>query len=196
MKKFFAALALVAALFVAGKAQAQISINAGYSPETFVTKWSNTSSSNNYQGFFINVTDNFTLRKGIGVAPGVQFRMNTKKNSGVLGSSTETQMLIDVPLMINYSIGINRSLAITPFVGPMLSFALSGATKSGNTSVGWYGDNTTMNRFNINAVLGAALNLNRAKLFAGYRFGLLDQDKLDSTTTKTRGFFVGLGYAL
>ena len=196
MKKAFAIVALVAAMFIAGQAQAQISINAGYAPESFVTKWNNSSSSTNYQGFFVNVTDNFTLKKGIGVAPGVQFRMNTRKNSGVLGSSTDTQMLIDVPIMLNYSIGINRSLAITPFVGPMLSFAVSGATKSGNTSVSWYGDNSTFNRFNINAVLGAALNFNRAKLFAGYRFGLLDQDKIDSTTTKTRGFFVGLGYAL
>ena len=77
MKKAFAILALVAAMFVAGNATAQISINAGYSPEKFVAKQGNYSESINYQGFFVGITDNFVLYKGLGVAPGLQFRMNT-----------------------------------------------------------------------------------------------------------------------
>lgn len=195
MKKAFAIVALVAAMFVAGKAQAQVSVNIGYAPEKFTTTWNNTSSSTNYQGFFVGVTDNIGLAKGLGVAPGLQFRLNTRSYEGLLGTKyKDTQMLIDVPVLLNYSIGITRDLSIAPFVGPMFSIALSGATKTGNTSVSWYGDDSSNNRFNINAVLGAAIDFNRAKLFAGYRFGLLDQDSLDSTTTKTQGFFVGLGY--
>ncbi len=198
MKKAFALVALVAALFVAGNVQAQISINAGYAPEKFTTTWNNSSSSINYQGFFVGVTDNIGLAKGFGVAPGVQFRMNMRSYDGLLGTSyKDTQMLIDVPVLFNYGIAINRDIAITPFVGPMFSFAVSGSTKSGNNSVSWYGDNSDLNRFNINAVLGAAINYNRAKLFAGYRFGLLDQEKSnDNITTKTQGFFVGLGFNL
>ena len=205
MKKAFAILALVAAMFVAGNVQAQISINAGYAPEKFSTKWSNSTTTTNYQGFFIGVTDNFTLRKGIGVAPGLQFRMNTRKESstvlGITSSTKETQMLIDIPVLFNYGIGINRNLAVTPFVGPMFSFAVSGKTTSSvgssSTTTNWYGDNKNMNAFNINLVLGAALEFNKAKLFAGYRFGLIDQEKSsDNITTKTQGFFVGLGYTL
>jgi hypothetical protein len=197
MKKVLAIVALVAAMFIAGQAQAQISINAGYAPETFVTG----NNSANYQGFFVGVTDNFTLAKGIGVAPGLQFRMNTRNYDGVLGKYKDTQMLIDIPVLFNYPIGINRDLAVTPFVGPMFSYAVSGTTKytlgsSTNTSK-WYGDNSVMNPFNINIVFGASLSYNKAKLYAGYRFGLVDQDKSsDHITTKTQGFFVGLGYAL
>lgn len=198
MKKVLAIVALVAAMFVAGQAQAQISINAGYAPEKFSTTWGNSTTTTNYQGFFVGLTDNFTLSKGIGVAPGIQFRMNTRSYNGLLGVTyKDTQMLIDVPLLFNYGIGINRDLSITPFVGPMFSFAVSGTTKSGSTSVNWYGDHGTQNPFNINLVFGAALEFNKAKLFAGYRLGLIDQEKnSDNITTKTQGFFVGLGYSL
>lgn len=198
MKKVLAIVALVAAMFVAGQAQAQISINAGYAPEKFSTTWGNTTSTESYQGFFVGLTDNFALSKGIGVAPGIQFRMNTRSYNGLLGVTyKDTQMLIDVPLLFNYGIGINRDLSITPFVGPMFSFAVSGTTKSGSTSVNWYGDHGTQNPFNINLVFGAALEFNKAKLFAGYRLGLIDQEKnSDNITTKTQGFFVGLGYSL
>jgi hypothetical protein len=203
MKKVLAIVALVAAMFVAGQAQAQISINAGYAPEKFVTG----NNTHNNQGFFIGVADNFSLAKGIGVAPGIQFRMNTRNYDGFLGKYKDTQMLIDVPILLNYSIAVNRDLSFTPFVGPMISYAVSGTTKytAGNssTSHNWYNDESHLlcdhptNAFNINLVFGVAAKYNKAKLYAGYRFGLVDQDKTsDNITTKTQGFFVGLGYAL
>ena len=205
MKKALAIVALVAAMFVAGQAQAQISINAGYAPEKFSTSWGNSTTTENYQGFFVGLTDNFTLSKGIGVAPGIQFRMNTRSQSstvlGITSTTKETQMLIDVPVLFNYGIGINRDLSVTPCVGPMFSFAVSGKTKnsvgSSSTTTNWYGDNSSWNPFNINLVFGAALEFNKAKLFAGYRLGLVDQEKnSDNITTKTQGFFVGLGLNL
>ena len=130
MKKVLAIVALVAAMFVAGKVQAQNMIYAGYAPETFVTG----NSSNNYQGFFAGFTQNFGLAKGIGAAVGGQFRMNTKsaQESNAVGSikTTKTQLLVDIPVLFNYSIGINRELSVVPFVGPMASLALSGKTKT------------------------------------------------------------------
>ena len=204
-KKAFAIVAFVAAMFVAGNVQAQISINAGYAPETFTTQWGNNSSTENFQGFFVGVTDNFSLAKGIGMTSGVQFRMNTKSESstllGITSTTKDTQMLIDVPVLFNYSIAINRDLAVTPFVGPMFSYAVSGSTKSSigssSTTSKWYGDNSSMNPFNINLVFGASAEYSKAKLFAGYRLGLVDQEKSsDNLTIKTQGFFIGLGFAL
>lgn len=205
MKKAFAIMALVAAMFVASNVQAQISINAGYAPEQFKTTWGNTTTTESYQGFFVGVTNNFALAKGIGVAPGVQFRMNTRSESttllGITSTTKDTQMLIDVPVLFNYGIGINRDLTVTPFVGPMFSYAVSGSTKnsvgSSSTTSKWYGDNSSMNPFNINLVFGASAEFSKAKLFAGYRLGLVDQEKSnDNISTKTQGFFIGLGYAL
>ena len=200
MKKVLAIVALVAAMFVAGKVQAQNMIYAGYAPESFVSG----NSSSNYQGFFAGFTKNFGLAKGIGVAAGAQFRMNTKSESTtVLGVTTTTknnQFLVDVPILFNYGIGINRDITITPVVGPMVSLALAGNTKvsigsSTNTS-DWYGDNSRLNRFNLYAVFGADLKFSQFNLFGGYRLGLLDLNSSDNITMKTNGFFVGLGFTL
>ena len=200
MKKVLAIVALVAALFVAGNVQAQSMVYAGYAPETFVT--GNTST--NYQGFFAGFTQNFGLSQGIGVAAGAQFRMNTKTESatllGVTSTTKDNQFLVDVPILFNYGIAINRDITVTPFVGPMLSLALAGNTKytlgSSTSTTDWYGDNSRMSRFNLYAVFGADVKFNQFNLFGGYRLGLLDLNSSDNATLKTNGLFVGLGYSL
>ena len=200
MKKALAIVALVAAMFVASNVQAQSMVYAGYAPESFVS--GNTSS--NYQGFFAGFTQNFGLSQGIGVAAGAQFRMNTASESttllGITSTTKDNQFLIDVPILFNYGIGINRDLTVTPFVGPMLSLALAGNTKttigSSSTTYDWYGDNSNMSRFNLYAVFGADLKFNQFNLFGGYRLGLLDLNSSDNVTLKTNGLFVGLGFSL
>ena len=144
------------------------------------------------------------LSKGIGVAAGAQFRMNTKSESNtILGVTTTTknsQFLVDVPILFNYGIGVNRDITITPFVGPMVSLALAGNTKvsvgSSTSTSDWYGDNSRMNRFNLYAVFGADVKFNQFNLFGGYRLGLLDLNSSDNVTLKTNGLFVGLGFTL
>jgi len=201
MKKALAIVALIAAMFVAGKVQAQTTIYATYAPETFVAG----SNSTNYQGFAIGFTHNFDLYQGIGVAPGAQFRLNTRSATetvwGITGKINETQTLIDVPILINYGIDINRDIKVTPFVGPMVSLALTGVTKGadpifGENSSDWYGDNSNRNRFNLYAVFGADVKYSQFNLFGGYRLGLLDLNTSDNATLKTKGWFVGLGYTL
>ena len=200
MKKVLAIVAFVAALFVAGNVQAQSMVYAGYAPETFVTGNTRT----NYQGFFAGFTQNFGLSQGIGVAAGAQFRMNTKTESatllGVTSTTKDNQFLVDVPILFNYGIAINRDITVTPFVGPMLSLALAGNTKytlgSSTSTTDWYGDNSRMSRFNLYAVFGADLKFNQFNLFGGYRLGLLDLNSSDNVTLKTNGLFVGLGYTL
>lgn len=198
MKKVFVFVALVAAMFVAGNVQAQSTIYAGYAPESFVS--GNTSS--NFQGFFTGFTKNFSLTKGIGVAAGAEFRMNTKSGDAFFGFGTgkSTQTLIDVPILFNYGIGINRDITITPFVGPMVSLALTGNTKTtiGNSSFNnnWYGDNSSLSRFNLYAVFGADLKFSQFNLFGGYRLGLLDLNSNNNITMKANGFFIGLGFSL
>ncbi len=201
MRKALAIVALVAAMFVAGNVQAQSMVYAAYAPETFVA--GNTST--NYQGFALGFTQNFGLSKGIGVAAGAQFRLNTRSATqtlwGFTGKTKETQILVDVPILFNYKIAVNRDLAIVPFVGPMPSLALTGTTKGvdpifGENSSDWYGDNSTYNRFNLYAVFGADVKFSNFNLFGGYRLGLLDLNTSDNATLKTNGLFVGLGFTL
>ena len=198
MKIVFAIVALVAAMFVAGNVQAQTTIHLGYAPESFVSG----NSSSNYQGFFAGFTQNFGLSKGFGVAAGADFRMNTKTGDAFLGFGTgkSTQILVDVPVLFNYGIAINRDFTISPFVGPMLSLALVGNTKttvgSSTSTYNWYGDNSNLSRLNLYAVFGANLKFSQFNLFGGYRLGLLDLNSYDNVTLKTNGLFVGLGFSL
>lgn len=201
MKKVFTMAVMFAALFFAGNVKAQMSINVGYAPETFVSTTGSYAYNTNYQGFFVGLTYNFNLVKGLGVAVGPQFRMNTKSESntllGITTTTKENQIVIDVPVLLNYGIKLNSNIAVTPFVGPMVSYAVSGKTTTsiGNSSTtsDWYGNSSNMSRFNLNAVFGAAASYSRIKLFGGYRIGLLDLDNRDNTKLKTSGFFVGLG---
>ena len=201
MKKALAILALVAAMFVAGNVQAQSTIYATYAPETFVAG----SNSENYQGFSVGFSQNIGLYKGLGVAAGAQFRMNTKSETmtmwGITGKVSETQTIIDVPVLLNYKLELNRDLAIVPFVGPMPSLALTGVTKGvdpifGENSDDWYDNNSTMSRFNLYMVFGADVKFTNFNLFGGYRLGLLDLNSNDNATLKTNGWFIGLGYTL
>ena len=193
MKKIFAAMALVAALFIAGNVQAQININLGYAPETISTTTTlpiigSSTTNENFQGFFIGATYDAPLAKGLGVAVGPELRLNTHNQDNV----KSTQILLDIPILLNYEIAINRDLSITPFVGPMISFALVGNTKYNNHTDDWY-ENNNYSRFNLNGVGGVSLGFQKFDLFLGYRMGLLDLYKSDNINIKTQGFFVGLG---
>ena len=119
---------------------------------------------------------------------------------GVSGTGKSTQALIDVPILFNYGIGINRDLSIIPFVGPMVSLALTGnthvSTVIGSGDYNWYGDNSSRSRFNLYAVFGADVKFSQFNLFGGYRLGLLDLDSRDNVALKYNGFFVGLGFTL
>jgi hypothetical protein len=204
MRKALAIVALVAAMFVAGNVQAQSTVYIAYTPETFVA-----GNNTNYPvGFAIGFSQNIGLYKGLGVAVGGQFRLNNRNtlDSNTLGSikTHSNQFLIDVPVLLNYSIDINRDLSIAPFVGPMLSLGLSWKTKTithenilGTTTestTDWYGDNGPYRRFNLYIALGADVKYSNFNLFGGYRFGLLDLNKNENATLKANGFFVGLGY--
>ena len=201
MKKALAIVALIAAMFVAGNVQAQSTVYATYAPETFVAG----NNSTNYQGFSIGFSQNVGMAKGIGVAAGAQFRMNTRTATqtiwGFTGKIKETQTIIDVPILFNYKVDVNRDLAIIPFVGPMPSLALTGVTKGvdpifGENSSDWYGDNSNQSRFNLYAVFGADVKFANFNLFGGYRLGLLDLDKTDNASLKTNGLYVGIGFTL
>jgi len=200
MRKALAIVALVAAMFVAGNVQAQTVLYGGYSPETFVA--GNTNS--NYQGFFVGFAQNFGIAQNVGVTAGAQFRMNTASESttflGVTTTTKDTQYLVDVPILFNYGIGINREFKITPFAGPMLSIALAGNTKytigSNTSTTDWYGDNSNLNRFNLYAVVGTDVQFSKLNIFGGYRLGLLDLNESDNVILKTNGLFVGLGFKL
>ena len=217
MKKAFAIITVAAAMFFAGNAHAQMGINFGYAPQT-ITTVSNTNDTLNLNGMFLGVNCNLPITNGLCVSVGVQGRYNfmSEKSTldlGILGSAEATadysQMLVDVPLLLNYGKALNKDVKYSIFVGPTLSYALFGKTKwTGSASVlsflnlgtdgedDWYEDSDKYNKFNVSGTAGLSFNVKGIRLFGGYNMGLVNLSTADNTTRKANNWFVGLGYAL
>ena len=220
MKKIIAIMVCTAVMLFAGKVNAQLGINVGYAPvnlSTVVTSGNTaTKTSSEMNGFFAGVTYNYGISKNLGVAFGLQGRYNTKTSTGsanyvvISGSdkSTTTQILRDVPVLLNYSLPLGGSAKLTAFAGPTFSYAVYGNTHvSSSTTVlsststsekdyAMYGDNSTNNRFDITAAFGLQFQYSDFRLFGGYRLGLLYLNSSDNINTTTSGLFLGLGYNL
>ncbi len=204
MKRVLAIVAFVTAMFVAGNVQAQeISVYAGYAPEVL----HQTNSSTDLNGFFIGGNYNYALQHDLGLSMGLQVRLNTESGSSnigglVMGKHTTTQIILDIPVLLNYGINLNRDLKVTVFAGPSVNFGIVAKTKSEgnvlgigvNTTSNWYdSDGMNYSRFNISANGGLAVDYKQFRVFGGYQYGFLDIDR-SSNTAKTSAPFFGIGY--
>ena len=206
MKKVSLIIAAVFVMLLAGNAQAQLGVNIGYAPQTTTVTSGSSSSSSDMNGFFAGVNYNHVLSGNIGVSFGGQIRYNTKTTTSSILSATsttkETQLLVDVPVLLNFAIPMGSDARIALFVGPVFSYALKGNTNitenvlNTNTNIDWYGENSDNNQFDLMGAAGAALEFKTFRLFGGYRMGFLDLDKRDKVKATTSGVFVGVGYLL
>lgn len=216
MKKTIAIVACAAAMLFAGKANAQLGVNVGYAPVTLTSAVTSgnttTTSTSEMDGFFAGITYNNALSGNLGVAVGLQGRYNTKTSTGsanfvvISGNdkSTTTQILLDVPVLFNYSLPLG-SLKLTAFAGPTFSYAvygnthvtttttILGSTSTSETDYAMYGDNSSNERFDLTAAFGLQFQYSDFRLFGGYRIGLLDLNSGDNVKTTTSGLFIGLG---
>ena len=209
MKKIFAMVAVAAGLLFAGNANAQMGVHFGYTPET----WTTGDNSSDLTGLFVGVDYNLPLTGELKLNVGGQLRYNSHSESttgSVLGVSqtvkvAHTQILLDVPVLLNYGFNLTGDLRMAVFAGATVSYAFVGQTKTTITGsvvntdpdpVSWYGDNGSYNPLNLSGTFGLCFSYQQFRLFGGYNMGLMDLDKNDNTTTKTSGLFVGLGMAL
>ena len=210
MKKIFAFAALAAAVLFAGNtANAQLGINVGYAPQTFKMDYTSGSISlkdtTSMTGFFLGVNYNVNITGDLNVSVGLQGRYNTYSDENtVLGVTTKTnstQMLVDVPILFNYGLSLTDDLKVSLFLGPTISYALSGKTTytvgSIETTSDWYKeDEGNQGAFDLGGTLGVCASFSGIRLFGGYNMGLMNLSKADNTTVKGSNWFIGLGYAL
>ncbi len=204
MKKILSFALVAAAMLFAGKANAQLNVHVGYAPQTYKTTTtvlgSDVSSTLDMNGFFAGADFNMPLSGDLRLDLGANIRYNTKseENSGI--KTTLTQMLIDVPVLLNYGLELKRDFRIAAFAGPAISFALSGNTKTEiagvSTDSDWYDDGDNRGRFDLSVMFGLSVDFTDFRLFGGYNLGLLNVSKVDGTTTKGNNWFIGLGYNL
>ena len=207
MKKTFVFFAVAAAMLFAGNTQAQrLAINLGYAPQTTTTATTilGHTSTNNHDmtGFFAGVDYNIPLTNYFGLAFGAQARYNFKTTTGDLLTTKETQMLIDIPVLLNFGIRLGADARLSVFAGPVAAYALNGNTnvteKFANTSLDtpWYGKNSNNQQLDLLGAVGVSFDYQVFRLFGGYRMGFLDLDKSDAVKATTSGLFFGLGYIL
>lgn len=210
MKKVFAIAAIAAAaLFAGNTVNAQLGINVGYAPQTYNTNYTSgsvsTSNTAEMNGLFAGVNYNTELTGDLALSLGVQYRLNTKETSnttlGVTTTTKDNQSLIDVPILFNYGINLTDDFKVSVFLGPTVSYALSGSTENTVGSVAvttdWYNENEgNMSALDMSLTAGACLTFSDFRLFGGYNMGLLNLSKTDNTTMKGSNIFVGLGYNL
>lgn len=169
MKKVLSFVAIAAVMVFAGKANAQLSIHAGY--QSFSLHANGYSASDD--GFYAGVSYNAGLDGGFGVAPGVYF------------AYVENIMDVRVPILMNYVLHVN-DLGFGLFLGPNLNVGIAGDA---------YGDgNAYMKRFDVGLTFGGQVSYQKFSIEVGYNLGLLK--RYEGTDIKSNQFFVGLGYAL
>lgn len=205
MKKVFAFAAAV--VLFAGMASAQLGINVGYAPQTYTTTNNSNSSNMELNGFFAGINYNVNLTGDLDLSVGLQYRMNSKSTTetllGVDVTTSHSQSLIDIPVLFNYGLNLTDALKLSVFLGPTVSYALSGNTKVENSAVSalnveseWYGDNSNQKQLDIAGTVGVCVSFDGIRLFGGYNMGLLNLTETDNTTLKGSNWFVGVGYAL
>ena len=217
MKKALIIMAAAAMLFV-GKANAQLGVNVGYAPQTIATVNGNSHDTVSMDGFFVGFNYNNPVGNGLNLSVGLQGRYNTKSETqtidgGFLGSFNATanssQLLVDVPVLLNYSIPLNSDIKLTLFAGPTVSYAIFGKTKwEANASVlnllnlggdgedDWYEESDKYSQLDVSATIGVSLGFKGFRLYGGYNMGLLDLSSADNTTRKASNLFAGLGITL
>ena len=179
MKKILSFVAVAAVMMFAGKANAQLTIHAGYqNTTTSVSGDGATITANDgANGFYAGVDYNIGLgTANMGVAPGAMF------------SYHKDMMDLRIPVMFNWSESISNDMTAGVGVGPIFNIGLAGDM---------YGDTWEMKRFDIAVGANAWIGYKQARLEFGYSYGLLNRFSGTGDYKWTiNKFYVGLGYTL
>lgn len=177
MKKFFSIALVAAAMLFAGKANAQLSIHAGYQDYSLKASSGSYSYGASTDGFYVGASFNSELGTGLGVAPGIYVAY--------------VEDIIDLRIPILLNLGLNfGEIGVGVFAGPQCNIGLFGDA--------YTGDYSTKKRFDIGLTFGGKLSYKKISIDCGYNMGLLNQLKnvSDGVSVKANQFFIGLGYSL
>ena len=210
MKKFFSTLLAASLMLLGTQAFAQMSVNAGYlnSTQSFASSNTKSIASN---GAYAGVSFNVPISGGLAIAPGVYYSMITNKSGGagtILGipaSATSTFMehAVNVPVYLNYGIGLSRDTNVFLYGGPTLQYGLASTT----TLAGGVGEisadrkynnyeNENYNRMNVYLGGGVGFKVSALQITVGYDYGMMNLYKGENATkTHRSNLKLGVGFA-
>ena len=198
MKKVLSTLLAASLMLLGTQAFAQVSVNAGYLNSTLATE----NSSANANGAYAGLSFNLPLAGGIAVAPGVYYSMISGKSLdlGTIATGTLTEHAVNVPVYLNYNVGLSRDTKFFVFGGPTLQYGLASNVKysSGLLDGSLTTDNYKNSDYNrMNVYLGGGLGMNAGGFIVtvGYDYGMMNQYKGDNAASCHRSNLkIGVGY--
>lgn len=205
MKKIILSIAL--ATVAATSAMAQFSVGAGYLNQTLKTTVSSTTTNAAFQGVYVGADASYYLGLGFSVVPGIYYGyLSSDENLGFslasVSSSTKNHY-IAVPVNFKYGIKPLDVLGVFAYAGPQFSLGISSKTTTTGTVLGAsgssvldnYGDDGSLNRFNLSAGVGLGVEFfDVVRVEFGYNYGFLNLNKTDNVTSKASSWHVGAAF--
>lgn len=196
MKKILSTLLAASLMLLGTQAFAQVSVNAGYLNSTLKNK----NASENSNGAYVGMSYNIGIAGGLGIAPGVYYSLIASKNPELFGYATGSfqEHAINIPVYLNYAIGLNRDTNFFVYGGPTVQYGLASKVRheagSVNVTVNNY-DNDDFNRLNVYLGGGIGINAGAFKVTVGYDYGMMSQYKdNDYPDTHRSNIKIGLGF--
>lgn len=204
MKKILSTLLAASLMLLGTQAFAQMSVNAGYLNSTLTTQNADPSNAN---GAYAGVSFNLPVAGGFAVSPGVYYSMITSKSTTALGTiftgtGTFMEHAINVPLYLNYGIGLSRDTKFFAYAGPTFQYGLASTVKTDASVLGVSGsstsnnyDNSHYNRMNVYLGGGVGFDAGGIKVTVGYDYGMMNQYKGDNMPQSHRSNLkIGVGF--
>ena len=212
MKKVLSTLLAASLMLLGTQAFAQVSVNAGYLNSTLTTQNADPVNSN---GAYAGLSFNIPVAGGLAIAPGIYYSLiGGKQNVLAAGrwaqvDATFTEHAMNVPVYLNYNIGLSRDTKFFVYAGPTVQYGLASQYKyEGSSSVltellGVGKAEGTINNYDdanfnrLNVYLGGGVGMNAGGLIVslGYDYGMMNQYKGDNATPCHRSNLkIGVGY--
>lgn len=189
MKKILSIAAVAAMMLFAGKANAQITLHAGWQnatvkltpPEGMGSSWSR-----DYSGFYAGATYDYDLgMASIFVTPGAELSYCTYSEE----DESADQIDLRIRLWGRWNKNLTEDIVFGVFAGPSINIGIGGALYSDAEDY--------LSRFDLGLTFGAQIRYNKIGIEGGYNLGLLNRYSGEGDgTIKFSTLFFGLNYIL
>jgi hypothetical protein len=209
MKKTITLIVFAAMCLMAGKATAQLSINAAYiHPEhTFNYQNENALKGMDFMnGGMLGVSHTVPLIGRLRISPGIYAsyaQLKASINESSNAKFTESNINLKMPFLLSLSIPLGISTDVFVMGGPVFSMGLSALSNFVNQSTNKEVATQMDFHYDMGAALAAGIQFFRFRIFVGYNFDLNDRENItlenmESVSKAWEGstIFAGVGVSL
>lgn len=187
MKRLFTIVAVTVMILLAGKANAQITIHAGWQDAKYDMEAEGYGSESiSLTGFYAGATYDFDLgMASIFLTPGAELSYCTYKAD--YGSDLK-QLDLRLRFWGRWNKSITEEVVFGLFAGPSVNVGISGNV--------YEEDHGNLKRADLGLTFGAQIRYNKIGIEGGYNLGLLNRCKEDGADIKFHTIFIGLNFII